>query len=188
MELITDAVYIKQDYTNTPLPKAEYDNCNFTDCNFESASLTGIVFTDCSFQDCNISNANVKGTAFKEIIFTDCKLTGLSFSIADPFLFSVGFERCILQLASFYKLKMKGTKFISCNLNDADFAETDLTNAVFNDCSLAKAVFDNTILEKADFRTAINYSINPETNRIKKAKFSMPSVSGLLDKYNIIIE
>lgn len=188
MELITDAVYAKQDYTKTPLLKAEYDNCTFTDCNFENAGLTGIVFTDCSFQDCNISNVNLKGTAFKQVIFTDCKLTGLNFSIADPFLFSVGFERCILQLASFYKLKIKNTKFISCNLNDADFAETDLTNAFFNDCSLAKAVFDNTILEKADFRTAINYSINPETNRIKKAKFSIPAVTGLLDKYNIIIE
>ena len=43
-------------------------------------------------------------------------------------------------------------------------------------------------LEKADFRTAAHYSINPENNKIKKAKFAMPWVLGLLDKYNIEIE
>jgi hypothetical protein len=43
-------------------------------------------------------------------------------------------------------------------------------------------------LEKADFRTAFNYSINPETNRIKKAKFSKEGLNGLLDKYDIEIE
>jgi uncharacterized protein YjbI with pentapeptide repeats len=36
---------------------------------------------------------------------------------------------------------------------------------------LAQAVFDQATLEKADFRTAYIYSIDPEKNRIKEAKF-----------------
>jgi fluoroquinolone resistance protein len=59
---------------------------------------------------------------------------------------------------------------------------------VFDNCDLSKASFDNTILEKADFRTAFNYSINPESNKIKKAKFSVSGIAGLLDKYDIHIE
>ena len=43
-------------------------------------------------------------------------------------------------------------------------------------------------LEKADFRTAFNYSIDPENNRMKKAKFSPPEVVGLLNKYDIEID
>jgi hypothetical protein len=43
-------------------------------------------------------------------------------------------------------------------------------------------------LEKADFRTSYNYSINPEVNRIKKAKFSTAGIAGLLCKYDIEIE
>jgi len=66
--------------------------------------------------------------------------------------------------------------------------ETDLTGAVFDNCDLTQAIFDHTILEKADFRTSYNYSFDPEINRIKKAKFSVPEVSGLLDKYDIDIE
>jgi hypothetical protein len=51
-----------------------------------------------------------------------------------------------------------------------------------------QAVFHHTTLEHVDFRTSYNYSINPENNRIKKAKFSIWGVSGLLYKYDIEIE
>ena len=73
-------------------------------------------------------------------------------------------------------------------MQEVDFTECDLTNAVFDNCDLMKSNFDNTILEKADLRTSYNYSIDPEINLIKKAKFSIPGVTGLLDKYDIIIE
>ncbi|MGB5462457.1 MAG: pentapeptide repeat-containing protein, partial [Aureibaculum sp.] len=33
-----------------------------------------------------------------------------------------------------------------------------------------------------------NYSIDPEKNPIKKAKFSQDGIGGLLDKYDIVIE
>jgi len=49
------------------------------------------------------------------------------------------------------------------------------------------ATFDKTMLEKADFRTAYNYSIDPDNNRIKKAKFSQSGLGGLLHKYDIVI-
>jgi len=39
-----------------------------------------------------------------------------------------------------------------------------------------------------DFRTAFNYSFDPEINKIRKARFSYPGVCGLLQKYNIEIE
>jgi fluoroquinolone resistance protein len=72
-------------------------------------------------------------------------------------------------------------------LTEADFSESDLTAAVFDHCDLARATFDHTVLEKADFRTAVNYSIDPEKNKIKKARFSMAGIAGLLDKYDIDI-
>jgi hypothetical protein len=50
------------------------------------------------------------------------------------------------------------------------------------------ANFDSTNLEKVDLRTAFNYSISPERNRIKKAKFSSQGLVGLLQHHDIIIE
>ena len=73
-------------------------------------------------------------------------------------------------------------------LHEVDLAEADLSNAVFDNCDLKGTMFDNTIIEHADFRTAYNYSIDPAKNKIKKAKFSMAGLIGLMDKYDIVIE
>jgi hypothetical protein len=51
-----------------------------------------------------------------------------------------------------------------------------------------QATFDRSLLEKADFRTAYQYTINPEHNRIKKAKFSATGLAGLLAHYDIEID
>lgn len=83
---------------------------------------------------------------------------------------------------------MPGTLFKNSHLQETDFAECDLTGSVFENCDLMRAVFENSIMEKADFRTSFNYSIDPERNKMKKAKFSLSGIPGLLEKYNILIE
>ena len=112
----------------------------------------------------------------------------LHFEDCHEFLFSVHFYTCHHNLFSFYKRKLKKTTFKDCSLHEVDFTETDLTNTVFDNCDLNRATFSNSILEKVDFRTAYNYSFDPDVNRIKKAKFSSAGISGLLDKYYIQIE
>jgi fluoroquinolone resistance protein len=177
----------QKDFTVKPLAKGEYENCVFTGCNFSNTNLSGIHFSECEFTGCNLGMALLGGTAFKDVRFKDCKLLGLHFEHCSDSLFSVAFNGCILNLASFYKRKLKKTVFKNCSLQEADFTEADVSGAVFDNCDLAKAVFDNTLLEKADFRTAYHYSINPEKNRLKKAKFSAAGIAGLLDQYDIDI-
>ena len=73
-------------------------------------------------------------------------------------------------------------------MHEVDFTECDLTATVFDNCDLLNAKFENTLLQKTDLRSAFNYTINPESNKIKKARFSLSGVAGLLDKYDIEIE
>ena len=118
--------------------------------------------------------------AWKTIsVFHQKNETGLGYS---------KFENCQLNLASFFRLKIKGTIFKNCTLQEADFSETDLTKSSFDDCDLSRAIFNHSILEKVDFRSAFNYSIDPDRNRIRGAKFSMSGVIGLLGKYKIEVE
>ena len=100
----------------------------------------------------------------------------------------MNFDNWNLNHSSFYQTKIKNTIFKNCQLIEIDFTESDLTNSRFDNCDLLKATFDSSILEKADFRTSYNYSIDPEVNKIKKAKFSLPGILGLLDKYEIDID
>ena len=115
-------------------------------------------------------------------------MLGLHFENCNEFGLAFTFENCQLDHSSFYKTKIKKTHFKNSSLKEADFTECDLSGSVFQNCDLAGAIFENTILEKADFRTSFNYSIDPENNRIKKAKFSILEISGLLDKYDIEID
>jgi uncharacterized protein YjbI with pentapeptide repeats len=103
-------------------------------------------------------------------------------------LFQVSFENCILNFSSFYGVKLKGSKFGNCTLQEVDFTAADLTNVTFADSDLLRSIFVESILERVDFTSAYNYTIDPELNRMKKAKFSLNGLPGLLEKYNIEIE
>jgi uncharacterized protein YjbI with pentapeptide repeats len=103
-------------------------------------------------------------------------------------LLSFSFEGCILDYSSFSRLKIKGTIFNQCKMEEVDFVESDLTSASFHACDLTRASFEKSILIGADLRAANNYSIDPESTRISKAKFSLDGIPGLLDKYDIVIE
>lgn len=72
-------------------------------------------------------------------------------------------------------------------MQEADFSEADLTSVFFENCDLLQSTFFHTNLEKANFTSAFNYSVNPENNRLRKAKFSIPGVIGLMDTYGIEI-
>jgi uncharacterized protein YjbI with pentapeptide repeats len=103
-------------------------------------------------------------------------------------MISFEFTGCTMSVCSFFRLKLKKTRFTSSKINEVDFTETDLNNSLFDNCDLRLTVFHNTNLEGADFTSSFNYSIDPEQNRIKKAKFSLAGLVGLLEKYDIEIE
>lgn len=176
------------DYTGEKLNKAEYENCSFVNCVFSTTDISNLSFTDCVFENCDLSNAKLKNAAFRDVKFKESKLVGLHFQNCSEFLFSVEFTNCQLNLSSFYKRNLKRAKFKNCALHEVDFTEADLMASIFDNCDLAGAIFENTNLQQVDFRTSFNYSIDPELNRIKKAKFSRSEVVGLLNKYNIEIE
>ncbi len=183
--LYEDKVFENVDYSEKKLSKSEYDNCKFENCNFSKTDISNSDFMDCSFKGCNFSLALVNNTGLKKIKFSNCKLAGIDFGVCNNFLFAVSFENCYLDYSSFFQKKMKSAGFTDCSLKEVDFTEADLSLAVFKNCDLLNAAFIGTSLEKADFRTAKNYSFDPELNKIKKAKFTYPGVIGLLTKYNI---
>lgn len=183
-----DKIFEKTDFSETPLPGIEYENCRFDNCNLSYSDLSKMEFTNCDFVRCNLSLATLNHTSFLEVRFTGCKMLGLLFENCNEFGVSFQFEDCNLNQSSFFQKKIKKTIFKNSPLQESDFTECDASESVFDNCDLAKARFDHTNLEKADFRTSFNYSIDPEINQIKQARFSFPGITGLLDKYDIDIE
>ena len=185
---IDDQTFTNVDFSKKPLPTAEYEYCTFIGCDFSNAILTSIRFLEVEFVDCNFSNAVIGNASFQTVIFKNCKMLGLQFDACDQFGFAASFDTCQLDHSSFHGMKLNRSSFVNSQMEGVDLSGADLKNSKIFECNLLHAVFQDTNMEKADLRNSTNYSINPELNRIKNAKFSLPEVIGLLDKYQIVVE
>ena len=186
-------VYLNQSFKNLAYAdkqtkNKEFEHCNFSNCDFLNGGFITCKFVDCVFTGCNLSMTKLNNCQLKNVIFKDSKLMGINFSECADFLFVVSFEGCILDYASFVRKKMTKTMFTNTSMKNVDFSMTDLTKSVFHNTELINAVFDKTILREVDMVTALNFSIDPELNTIKKARFSLQGARGLLHKYDIFIE
>lgn len=183
-----DQVFENVNFSGRSPEAADYENCTFTGCDFSDSDLADLNFMECTFDGCNLSLTKLTNTTLRETRFVRCKLLGLHFEDCNKTLMSLDFENCIIELCSFYRLKLSRTRFVSSKISEADFTEADLMESSFTGSDLQRSVFRNTNLEGADFRTSVNYSIDPDLNRIKKAKFSLAGIAGLLDRFGIEIE
>jgi uncharacterized protein YjbI with pentapeptide repeats len=186
--LYTNKTFEKEVYINTRINNREFEDCVFKNCDFSNSDLSNNTFLDCEFIDCNLSMSQVIGTSLKTVLFKNCKLLGVQFNTCLDFLFNVEFQDTALDYSSFANKKMPKTFFNSCSMKEVSFIGANITNSVFENCNLDNAIFNNTQLAGTDFRTAYNYTIDPEFNPMKKAKFSNQGIVGLLDKYDIKIE
>ena len=166
----------------------EFEQCHFIGADFSGANLGNLLFVDCLFERCNLASASLAGTSLQNVAFDACKLSGVQFTACRDLLFGVHFDQCQMPYTSFYGRKMPQTRFAACLLTDADFGSADLTEAVFRDCDLGGALFERTQLPGADFTTATGFSIDPETNVLRKARFALSGLPGLLGKYELLIE
>ena len=189
MELIEhyDKVFDTIDYAGKTTGGQEFNQCTFKKCDLSNSGFLKNKFLDCTFDNCNLSMMKFGGSTLSNVVFKNCKILGVNFSECQDFLFSVTFNGCILDYASFQRKKMLKTSFMRCSLKEVTFSEAVMPGSSFNECNLMDAVFNRTDLSSVDFTTAYNYIIDPEINTMKKAKFALHGVHGLLTKYQIEI-
>ena len=168
--------------------ETEWEQCLFVDCNFTEADLRHKRFIDCRFERCNLSLATLTGAGLQGVQFMECKLTGVQFAACQDMLFSVDFDKCQLHYASFAGKKLRGTSFQHCSCTEADFTQADLSNASFAHATLGRAIFHYTQLSGADFTTATDFTIDPENNPLRSARFTVAGLVGLVGKYDLVIE
>src|SRR5438046_403507 len=83
------------------IKEREFERCTFKNCDFSESNFSQTRFTDCIFIGCNLASLKLNRSSLKTVVFKECKLIGVNFSECDDFLFSVRFESCILDYASF---------------------------------------------------------------------------------------
>ena len=168
--------------------RKDFSNCVFKSCNFNECSFKNSLFVDCVFTCCNLSNIKVDNCSFRGVVFDDCKLTNVSFAVINPFLLSWFFKNCKIEFCNFGGINMKHSKFIDSVIRGTDFINVDLEGADFARSDLQDSKFHNAVLDNANFSGARNYYIDPTSNKLKKAKFSVPEVLSLLAAFDIKVE
>ena len=177
-----------QTFTRTDFIACLFDRCVFTGGTFSHCS-----FTDCRFTGCDLSLARVPGSRFTDTRFHASKLLGVDWTkagdaVISKLFLSVHFDDCLLNYATFFGLTLRRGRFAGCIAREVDFREADLTEANCTTTDFAGSKFHHTNLTKADFRHATDYTINPATNTVTKAHFSLPEAVSLLSGFDIIIE
>lgn len=185
---VESKIFEKVNFSIEPLVQGNYEKCTFRHCDFSEVDLDKINFYECIFLHCNLSLVKFSNITMNDVSFHHCKMLGVHFEHCNDVLFTVDFDTCTLNLSSFYRMKAKKTIFKGCTMHEMDFTDADLSGAVFDRCDLSGSAFHDTNLEKADLSSAYNYLIDPESNRVKKAKFAMNGLPGLLYKYDLVIE
>lgn len=177
-----------QTFTRADFIACHFDRCIFTECAFSHCS-----FTDCRLTGCDLSLAHVPGSRFTDTRFQACKLLGVDWTkagdaVISKLFLSVHFDDCLLNYATFFGLTLRRGRFAGCIAREVDFREADLTETICMATDFTGSKFHHTNLTKADFRHATGYTINPATNTVTKARFSLPEAVSLLSGFDISIE
>ncbi len=186
MELAASSSYTKETFTDVTLEQVSLSRSSFTDCTIVKCRLSGVDltaadFADCVFEHCEMSLPKLINTGLHGVKFVDCKLVGADFTKISQQFFDVSFSNCLVEMCNFSALKMKKMSFVRCVLRETRFVESQLSEANFEGSDLDGAVFHGCHLEKANFYQAKNYSIDPRTNNIQGAIFSLPEAISLIE-------
>jgi fluoroquinolone resistance protein len=165
----------------------EFEKCTFRNLDFSGTSLRGASLTNCRFEACTLQGASFESAKLDDVYFDRSDVSLINFGQCSAFGFHVDFLECKLDSCSFFNQNLKKTRFVDCSLREAKFLKCDLTGAVFKNCNLELTLFASTSLVQADFSTAYNVSLDPDANTLKKTRFSLHSLPGLLTKYDILV-
>ena len=164
-----------------------FEKCTFKKLDLPSFPLSGSHFVDCRFEGCNLTRIELKNTKLYDVRFFNCQLPHVDFGSCNPFGFHVDFQECQLDYAAFVGCKLKKALFVDCSMRETHFIKCDLSGTVFRHCNLELAKFEGVTLTQVDFSSSYNLAIDPEDNKVKRAKFSLHNLPGLLTKYDLVI-
>lgn len=162
-------------------------NCKFTDCDFTESNFSNSLFADCIFKTSNLSLIKLTDSKLQNVYFDDCKILGVDFTQISKFIVKLGFRNSQISNCNFSTLDLKNSDFLNSQIIQSDFYKTNLSKSNFSGSDLKGTIFNNTDLTKADLKNAKNYAIDPLSNKIKQAEFTMPDAIGLLDPLQVKI-
>lgn len=174
---------------------AVFEDCLFENCRFSELALENCRFTGCHFLGCTVTGMKFRNVQAMGNSFENCSLSGVDWSaLLDErkrdmgFLPFDAFSACTLRRCVFYGLDLRKFDFHGCDLSGSYFDDCNLTKSDFSDSVLRGTSFSHNDMSGADFRHASEYLFSLESNKVAKAKFSLPEAVNLLSALGIVLD
>jgi uncharacterized protein YjbI with pentapeptide repeats len=142
--------YQQLDVAESIMSRLHFEGVVFTQLIATGTQCDYLRVEDVRFAGCNLANAVWPNLSGVRTEFIGCRMTG--FATLEATLLDTLFRECKVDLAQFYKGKMRGVRFEDCALTGADFRAADVSEAVFVRCDLSQTDFTGARLVGADLR------------------------------------
>jgi uncharacterized protein YjbI with pentapeptide repeats len=188
----TERSYEDRHFASVSCPDAElagieFFQCRFDACQFLRSSFQKCRFEQCVFEKCDLSLLKVLESSFVGVRFLHTKMLGIDWTQAATPL-TLSFQGCNISHSTFTRLSVQRMEMIECIAREVDFTGTNLTRANLAKTDFLGSRFVDTNLSYADFSKASNYAIDPRTNRLKKAVFTLPEAVSLLSAFDLVLK
>ena len=174
------------------LENAEFEDCVFDHCRWLGTRVQNCRFNACTFDHCNFFRRGVQLYHHERCLAAEqcVPLHGVGRAAGQkrgvPAVWQN--QNCAFRYNDFSGMALNGFDWTGAELQQCTFDDTRLAGASFYGVRLGGTRFTRCDLQKADLRTAEEYAIDLETNKLKGARFSFPDVVRLLDGTGIVIE
>ena len=149
--------------------------------------LVGYRFEECTFKQSDLSNIDIRDAAFQDVRFEDCKLQGLRWDAASAMNFACAWTRCNMDFAVFEGLDLRHCRFVEVRMQEADLGRTLCQTLHFAHSSFPGTTWSGADCSGADFTTTEELTIDPDSTRLRGAKFRADQLAGLLTKHGLVV-
>lgn len=177
---------------NETIRDIKYIDCEFYNCNFIDVDINNCLFNNCKFYNCTMNSVRFKFSIMKNSTLDKSEFIGIDWNTLKGDSFNAEpinvVRECFFKYNNFISMKLNNFKFSGSKFQESLFQDCDLIEADFKDVRFESTQFIQCDMTKADFRGAYGYAIDIQSNKLKKAKFSFPEVTSLLNSIDIVID
>ncbi|MDQ0059961.1 pentapeptide repeat-containing protein [Paenibacillus harenae] len=159
---ISDCVIRDSEVDNQTGYRVCFDRISFQNVVFRGTSLPKSEWTDVRFDNCDLSNIDLNGAIFHRVTFHECKLLGMD--LTEATLRNVLFDECYADYAVLRFSNTKQVKLVKSSFGKADLSNMTLAQTSLQECNIDGAQFAQTKLRGMDLSSCdfASLSVNIE--------------------------
>lgn len=174
------------DFSGRVIARPHFDTVIFTQVMATGVHFDHLRAEDARFTGCNLANALWPEAMCSRLEFIGCRMTG--FSAQEAEFVDVVFRDCKLDLAQFYRAKLRGARFEDCPLTGGDLRGADLTGAVLARCDLSGADLTGATLAGVDLRACTIDGVRIGPQELRGATVDEAQAVALVRAMGITVE